>query len=89
VKVVASSASLVFEQRRIHSDAADPRAIGREWFSRTLERQQAEDEARARHPKVAHFDLFYDAVSSDWRTAMHRVYHFLDEELAPETLRSM
>lgn len=89
VKVVASSASLVFEQRRIHSDRADPKKIGPEWFSRTLERQRLEDSARARHLGVAHFDLFYDEVSSDWRTAMHRIYRFLGEPLTAPTMKAM
>lgn len=89
VKVVASSASLVFEQRRIHSDAADPKQIGPEWFARTLERQRSQELARNRYPAVAHFDLFYDEVSSDWRTAMHRVYRFLGEPLTSETMAAM
>lgn len=89
VKVVASSASLVFEQRRIHSDTADPRTIGPEWLRRTLERQQAQDRARARHPDVAAIDLSYDEVSSDWKGAMHRLYRFLGEPLTPGTLDAM
>jgi hypothetical protein len=89
VKVVASSASLVFEQRRIHSDAADPRAIGPEWLERSLSRQRTQDRARERHPEVAAFDLFYDEVSSDWRTAMHRVYRFLEEPLTSEAMGAM
>jgi hypothetical protein len=89
VKVVASSASLVFEQRRIHSDAADPKAIGPEWFGRTLERQRAQDRARAAHRDVAAFDLHYEEVSSDWRSAMHRVYRFLGEPLTAGAMQAM
>jgi hypothetical protein len=89
VKVVASSASLVLEQRRIHSDAADPQAIGHEWFGRTLERQRAQDTARTRHRNVAAFDLHYDEVSSDWRSAMHRVYRFVGEPLTVGAMQAM
>jgi hypothetical protein len=89
VKVVASSASLVFEQRRIHSDAADPKAIGPEWFGRTLERQRAQDRARAAHPGMAAFDLHYNEVSGDWRSAMHRVYRFLGEPLTAGAMQGM
>ena len=88
-KVVASSASLVFEQRRIHSDAADPTAIGPEWLKRTLGRQRTQDRARERHPEVAAFDLHYDEVSSDWRAAMHRVYRFLGEPLTARAVQAM
>jgi hypothetical protein len=89
VKVVASSASLVFEQRRIHSDAVNKEAIGAEWLGRTLERQRTQDEARRQHEGVAALDLFYDEVSRDWRTAMQRVYRFIDEPLTAEALRAM
>jgi hypothetical protein len=89
VKVVASSASLVFEQRRIHSDAADPRAIGREWLERTMGRQRNQDAARARHRNVAAFDLHYDDVSRDWRGAMHRLYCFLGEPLTGGAMAAM
>lgn len=89
MKVVASSASLVFEQRRIHSDAVNREAIGAEWFTRTLERQRQQDAARRRHPRVAALDLFYDEVSSDWRAAMQRVYRFIGEPLTNEALHGM
>ena len=89
VKVVASSASLVFEQRRIHSDAADPRAIGPEWLGRTLERQRRQYRARLRNPQVDAFDLHYDEVSSDWQGAMHRLYRFLGEPLTAKAMQGM
>jgi hypothetical protein len=89
VKVVASSASLVFEQRRIHSDAADPQAIGPEWFGRTLDRQRSQEAGRRGQPQVAAFDLHYDEVSADWQGAMHRIYRFLGEPLSAQALRTM
>jgi hypothetical protein len=89
VKVVASSASLAFEQRRIHSDAADPKAIGPEWFKRTLQRQHSQEEARSLHPNVDAFDLHYDEVSADWQGAVHRLYRFLGEPLDAPAMQAM
>lgn len=89
VKVVASSASLVFEQRRIHSDAADPVAIGAEWMGRTLRRTVLQLEARQAHPRNNHIDLHYEEVSHDWQGAMHRLYRALGEPLEAETLAAM
>jgi hypothetical protein len=89
VKVVASSASLVFEQRRIHSDAVNRKAIGAEWFERTLERQRQQGAARRRHPRVAALDLSYDEVSGDWQAAIQRVYRFIGEPLTAEAMRGM
>lgn len=88
-KVVASSASLVFEQRRIHSGCADPAAIGREWLARTAERQAALDRARRHHPRVPSFDLHYDSMSADWVGVMHRLYRFLGLDLTGEVLAAM
>jgi hypothetical protein len=88
-KVVASSASLVLEQRRIHSDAVDRHAIGREWFARTVERQRSQDEARRRNSRVAAFDLNYDEVSRDWQGVMQRIYRYLDEPLTAATRSAM
>ncbi|UUR08390.1 sulfotransferase family protein [Sphingomonas glaciei] len=89
LKVVASSASLVFEQRRIHSDAVDAEAIGAEWLERTLQRQRRQDAARQCRSDVAAFDLPYEDVSGDWRGAMERVYRFLGEPLTAETTTAM
>jgi hypothetical protein len=89
VKVVASSASLVFEQRRIHSDAVNREAIGAEWFERTLRRQRQQDAARRGHPRVAALDLSYDEVSGDWQAAIQRVYRFIGEPLTVKAMRGM
>jgi hypothetical protein len=88
-KVVGSSASLVFEQRRIHSDVVDPAQIGREWLDRTVQRQAKLAEARASHPHVPAFDLHYGEMSADWIGTMHRLYRFLGLELTGEALDVM
>lgn len=89
LKVVASSASLVFEQRRIHSDAADRRTIGPEWLARTAERERLLAATRSNNPQVPAFDLHYDEITSDWQGAMHRLYRFLKLPLIPEVSGSM
>jgi len=89
VKVVASSASLVFQQRRIHSDEADPRRIGPEWLERTATRERQLASARRAHPDVPAFDLHYDEVSADWVGEMHRLYRFLRMPLEREVLGRM
>jgi hypothetical protein len=88
-KVVASSASLVVEQRRIHSDAVDPRQLGPEWLARTAERQRLLGQARRHHPEVPAFDLHYDGMSADWVGTMHRLYRFLGLPLDRPTLSAM
>jgi hypothetical protein len=88
-KVIASSASLVFEQRRIHSDTVEARDIGPEWLARTVARQASLAEARRRHPEVPAFDLHYDAMNADWEGVMHRLYRFLEMDLTLKTRTAM
>ena len=88
-KVVASSASLVVEQRRIHSDAVDPHAVGAEWLARTAEREARLDELLERRRDVPVFDLPYGAMNADWSGVMHRLYRFLRLPLDPPTLEAM
>jgi hypothetical protein len=80
-KVVASSASLVVEQRRIHSRKIDPVAVGREWLARTAEREEALAKTRRHRPDVPVLDLAYEEMSADWAGAMHRLYRFLGRPL--------
>jgi hypothetical protein len=88
-KVVASSASLVVEQRRIHSDEVEPRAVGAEWLARTAARQARVEAFRMARPDVPAFDLHYDEMSSDWVGVMHRLYRFLDLPLDKPALSAM
>jgi hypothetical protein len=78
-QVVASGASLVWNQMRIQSDAADRGAIGAEWLRKVMLRERRLDAALAQG--VEHLELDYDEVSRDWRGAMGRVYAFLDRPL--------
>jgi hypothetical protein len=88
-KVVASSASLVVEQRRIHSEAVDPHKIGPEWLAQTAERQRLLGEARRSRPDVPAFDLHYEGMSADWVGTMHRLYRFLGLPLDRPTMTAM
>jgi hypothetical protein len=88
-KVVASSASLVVEQRCIHSEAVDPHEIGPEWLARTAERQRLLGEARRSRPDVPAFDLHYEGMSADWVGTMHRLYRFLGLPLDNSTMAGM
>ncbi|MGQ0589340.1 MAG: sulfotransferase family protein [Sphingosinicella sp.] len=84
-RVVASSASLVWQQMRIQSDEVDPEWIGREWLRKTLLRIECAAEARRARPDVPQLDVSYEAMDRDWRAQIARIYDFLGEELESET----
>jgi hypothetical protein len=88
-KVVASSASLVWNQMRIQSDAADPNWIGAEWLRKTRLRQRIAGETRRDRPDVPQLNLHYDAMDRDWRAEVGRIYDFLGLDLAPDLERRM
>ena len=89
VAVAGSSASLVMQQRRIHSNQVDPAAIGEEWLRKTVSRMERTSRFRQANPQVPQLDLSYEEVSADWRSAMRRVYDFLGWELPQRTVASM
>ena len=88
-KVVASSASLVWNQMRIQSDAADPAWIGAEWLRKTRLRQRIADETRRARPDMSQLDLHYEAMDRDWRAEMRRIYDFLGLDFATDVERRM
>jgi hypothetical protein len=88
-KVVSSSASLVVEQRRVHSDEVDRHAVGAEWLARTAARQARINAFRRSRPDVPAFDLHYDQFGADWIGVMHRLYRFLGLSLDGPTLAAM
>jgi hypothetical protein len=89
VEVVGSSCSLVWQQQRIQSDAADRGWIGREWLHKTVRRVEAARSFRRARLDVPQLDIAYDAVNRDWRGEMTRIYDFLGLDLGPATLRRM
>ncbi|WP_133365986.1 sulfotransferase family protein [Qipengyuania sediminis] len=80
-QVVASTASLAWQQMRIQSDAADRSWIGAEWQRKTALREAIAAEVRAAHPEVPQIETSFAAMNADWRGEMRRLYAFLGLEL--------
>lgn len=78
--LVASSASLVRNQMAVQSDDVDPHWIGREWAGKIALRQARTRAVRARS-NIPQIDLSFQAMNSDWRGEMRRVYRFLEMPL--------
>jgi hypothetical protein len=89
VEVVASSCSLVWQQQRIQSDAADRHWIGREWLHKTSHRVRSAAATRAANPDVPQLTIDFAAVNRDWQAEMQRIYAFLGEDLTPRALAAM
>jgi hypothetical protein len=81
--VVASSASLVWEQQRIQSDAADRHWIGREWLDKTCQRLRQAAAVLRDRPDVPRLRVPFSAVDRDWRGEMQKIYAFLGLRLTP------
>lgn len=83
LRVVGSSASLAWNQTCIYSGSADPQEVGREWLRKT--HLQVKRMARARRAIAPdrRIDVQYEDVEADWRTAMRRIYAFLDLDIEP------
>lgn len=89
VQLVASGASLAWNQMVIQSDHVDPAWIGQEWLHKTEYRLRVTAAVRERIPAEYQLDLTFEEMNADWRGAIARVYRFLDHELTPETLKAM
>lgn len=89
VRLVASGASLAWNQMVIQSDHVDPRWIGREWLHKTRYRLEMVSAVRQRIPARQQFELSFAEVGADWRDAITRTYAFLDRELTPAALGAM
>jgi hypothetical protein len=89
VEVVASGASLIWNQMVIQSDHVDPHWIGREWLYKTAHRAHAARTARASLPPAQQLDIGYADMNRDWRRAIERVYAFLGRELRGDVLAAM
>jgi len=87
--VVASSASLVWNNMRIHSDSVDRRWVGREWLRKTLLRRRLADEATKARPDVPQIRIGFEAMNRDWRGEIDRLYDFLGIPLTPAVLARM
>jgi hypothetical protein len=81
--VVASAASLAWNQTVIYSDHADARAVGEEWLRQTRLQVERMHAARRDIPADRQIDVHYEEMERDWQSAMARVYRFLGLELEP------
>jgi hypothetical protein len=86
--VVASSCSLVANQRTLQSDNVDLPEIGREWLDRT-ERREIIAKQRLKGHKYPVVEMGYDQMNTDWREAISGVYKNLGMRLTKETLNHM
>lgn len=83
LSLVASSASLAWNQMVIQSDEVDPHWVGREWLRKTELRLRTLDRVRPSIPASLQIDVGFEAMNADWLGAMARVYAFLGRELTP------
>ena len=89
VQLVASAASLAWNQMVIQSDHVDAGWVGGEWLRKTHLRLQRVATHRHRIPRALQFDLGFAEVNADWRGAMRRTYAFLGRELTPSLVAAM
>ncbi len=80
-QVVASSASLAWNQTIIYSDHAEPKAVGREWLRKTELMTARMMAARRTIPASRMIDVQYEDTDRDWRATMARIYRFLGLEM--------
>ena len=87
-EAVASTASLVWHQRKIQSDAVDRSAIGKEWLRKTqLRESRALNElSQQRTPTIV---VDYTAMNLDWLSEIRKVYRFLGFELSQAIVKRM
>ncbi len=89
VALVASGASLAWNQMVIQSDRVDPHWVGREWLHKTAHRLEVVARVRPNLPRHLQFDLGYEEMNRDWRHAMARLYAFLGRDLDDRALHAM
>ncbi len=89
VSVVASSASLAWNQMVVQSDHVDPRWVGREWLWKTRHRM---DRANAVRPRIAddrQIDIGFEEVNASWPSAVQRIYARFGLDLTADARAAM
>ncbi len=89
VAVVASSASLAWNQMVVQSDDVDPHWVGREWLWKTRHRI---DRTEAVRPTIApdrQIDIGFEDVNANWPRAIARIYAQFGLTLTPEASAAM
>ncbi len=89
VSVVASGASLAWNQMVVQSDHVDPHWVGQEWLHKTAHRMMVTNRVRQCIPAMRQYDLHFDEVTADWKQAIARVYRWLGRSMRPDALRAM
>jgi hypothetical protein len=87
--MIASGASLVWNQMVVQSDVVDPHWIGREWLAKTALREARARAFRAVYPPHLQLQLGFDDFERDWRAAIARVYAFIGLPLGQPLLAKM
>lgn len=87
-EVVASTASLVWNQRKIQSDAVDRSEIGREWLRKT-EMRERRARAALREQRAPTIIVDYAAMNSDWKAEIQKIYRLLDCDLSHTIVKRM
>ena len=88
-EVMASSASLVWNQQRIQSDSADPLRIGAEWRRKTLLREERAQLGLDQVPSSRLVTVEFEQLKAEWAGEIRKIYEFLELAPARSTLARM
>lgn len=86
--VARSAASLVANQMTIQSDVVDMAWIENEWAGKIALRRERVQSALEDHEGPV-TEVNFDAISSDWRSAVRRIYAELGLQLSPAAMDAM
>lgn len=89
VKVVASGASLAWNQMVVQSDDVDPGWVGGEWLHKTLLRTKIAEAQRLRLEPGRCIDVRYADMEGDWRRSIAGIYDALGCPLDAATRSAM
>lgn len=89
VSVVASSASLAWNQMVVQSDEVDPHWVGREWLWKTRHRMDCTNAVRPRIAADRQIDIGFEDVNANWPSAVQRIYAHFGLDLTPQARAAM
>lgn len=89
VSVVASSASLAWNQMVVQSDHVDPHWVGREWLWKTRHRMNATAAVRPLIAPDRQIDIGFEEVNASWPQAIQRIYGHFGLPLSAEARAAM
>ena len=88
-EIVASSASLAWQQSRVQSESIEAVAIGAEWLRKTGLREATVRSVLANRPESTRIDLDFHEISDQWQGSMQRIYAAIGAELPRHVLDRM